>query len=301
MRYVLVIVALVVSACEKPADAPPRESELSTVAAGTVVEVGGTVTATRAAKSRSLAKAAPVYADDVIETAADGSVVIVLAHNNARWSLEGGFKARVDESVAWKLENQDAIAAPVDHATSAAGRHAEKAAADTKETVPSVGRMPDGDGGGELGSKQPEQPEPASSTRGPKADPKPRDKAGGCDEVSCVIDSTLACCAKYRKSGTTSGNPTPSPTSDLPDVLTREIVSAGIAKVKTKVAACGEKSEAKGRVKAKLVIAASGSVTSVSITETPDEALGACVAAVLKTATFDRTKSGGSVSYPFNF
>ena len=102
--------------------------------AGKVIELTGKVTATRAAASRSLVVGNGVFADDVIETAPDASVVIELAHNHARWSLEAGIKSRVDASVAWNLPKQDA-AKPVAHATSSAGRHAEREAANTQVTV----------------------------------------------------------------------------------------------------------------------------------------------------------------------
>lgn len=102
-------------------------------AAGQVLEVSGNVAATRSGATRPLAVGAEVFADDVIDTG-NGSVAILLRHNNARWAVEGGQRMRVDESLAWKLAKQDGPARAVEHASSAAGREGERTAADTRAT-----------------------------------------------------------------------------------------------------------------------------------------------------------------------
>src|SRR3954454_587461 len=51
------------------------------VAAGSVVQVSGTVTLHHGDAARPLAKGDTVEGDDIVETGADGSVVIELAHN----------------------------------------------------------------------------------------------------------------------------------------------------------------------------------------------------------------------------
>jgi hypothetical protein len=51
----------------------------------------------------------------------------------------------------------------------------------------------------------------------------------------------------------------------------------------------------------KVVVAASGTVTTADVEASPDAALGKCVAGVLKAATFKATTQGGSFSYPFVF
>ena len=101
---------------------------------GKVIEVAGKVTATRDAATRTLAAGTPVTGDDVIATAADSSVVIEISHNHARWTLEAGLTSRVDASPAWALPLQEAAPA-VEHATSSAGRHADRQAADTQITA----------------------------------------------------------------------------------------------------------------------------------------------------------------------
>jgi len=120
-----------------------------------------------------------------------------------------------------------------------------------------------------------------------------------CDEVSCVLSNYQGpCCAKFRAPPITSKNPS---ANGVPDYLDRQSISNGIAKVKASVTSCGDRSTVKGKVKVRVHVGANGLVTRVSIEATPDPALGACVAAAIKRAVFERTQSGGSFSYPFVF
>lgn len=90
--------------------------------------------------------------------------------------------------------------------------------------------------------------------------------------------------------------------ADVPDALDRATISAGISSIKPKVVECGKQApDVKGKVKIKVVVAPAGTVTSATISDTPDEALGACVATAVKTAKFGATKNGGTFSYPFVF
>lgn len=98
-------------------------------AVGKVVEITGKVTATRGTVTRDLDASSTVSGDDVIETAGDGRVTILLAHNNAKWDLGPNKHEQVSTSMAWKLAKVDAPAGPVDETTTAAGRHAERTAA----------------------------------------------------------------------------------------------------------------------------------------------------------------------------
>jgi hypothetical protein len=294
--------------------------------AGKVLEVTGKVSATRGAATRTLAAQAEVFADDVVETAADGSVVILLAHNNARWSLEGGLRSRVDESVAWKLEKQE-VAGTVEHATSSAGRHADRQSATTKESalVEEDRARADKD---KLAEKPPAQdPPPAAATADPrieqppkpqttpapkpekleakKADreanastEKPRAPGAACDEVACVLSNYDGpCCAKFKKSAgaKASGNAA----ADVSGALDPAMIRAAIVAVKDKVGACAEKHPVKGTVKVAITVSPAGSVAAVVVKDTPDPALGACVAAAVKTAKFP--KSTGTVTFTFPF
>lgn len=83
--------------------------------------------------------------------------------------------------------------------------------------------------------------------------------------------------------------------------IDRANISAGIAKVRPRIIACGDKHPAQGTVKTHVKVAPSGTVASVQITATPEPALGDCVAAVLKRAVFGKSDLGGSFSYPFVF
>ncbi len=136
LRAVLVGL-LAVSATSSCGGGGDTEKVAPGAVAGTVLEASGSVAATRHGASRALAAGAEVFADDLIDTA-NGSVVILLRHNNARWAVEGGQRLRVDESLAWKLAKQDGPAKVVDHASSAAGREGERAAADTRATAESA-------------------------------------------------------------------------------------------------------------------------------------------------------------------
>lgn len=91
----------------------------------------------------------------------------------------------------------------------------------------------------------------------------------------------------------------PSPASS-DTALDRAAISAGMANVKSKVAACGKPS-IHGTVKIKVTVAGDGHVSTASVEATPDAALGECVLAVIKAATFTATQQGGSFSYPLVF
>lgn len=108
--------------------------------AGEVVAAAGEVRAERGdpPESRALAVGDPVHAEDVVITAAEASVRIVLAHNQAIWSLEGGERRQVRESAAWTAPKQQGggmLAGDQDDRTTAAGRHAEREAAETAATA----------------------------------------------------------------------------------------------------------------------------------------------------------------------
>ena len=139
------------------------------------------------------------------------------------------------------------------------------------------------------------------ATMAPKAD------AGGCDEVSCVLNNYEgACCSKFKKGGAAKAGGAAKPAAaggggDLPDGLDRSMISSGIANVKARVSACGDKSPAKGKVKVHVKVGGDGRVANVAVESSPDAGLGACVAAAVQKASFSKTQSGGSFSYPFVF
>jgi molybdopterin biosynthesis enzyme MoaB len=134
-------------------------------------------------------------------------------------------------------------------------------------------------------------PAPAETT---KTEPPAED---GCDEVSCVLDKyARACCAKYKPADDAFH-----PKGTVPDALDKAMVHAGIEKVKPKVVSCGEKIAVKGTVKLAITVAPAGTISQISVAEAPDAALGECVKAAVKRATFGKSVNGASFTYPFAF
>jgi TonB family protein len=155
------------------------------------------------------------------------------------------------------------------------------------------------------------KPDKATAAAPPAKDPAPAPKAdkggggGDCDEVSCVLNSYEgACCAKFKKGGRPSGGGAAKASGgggDLPESLDRTMISDGVAKVKARAQACGDKSPAKGQVKVSVKVSPDGSVANVTLRNSPDPGLGNCVVAAMQTARFARTQTGGSFAYPFQF
>jgi len=142
------------------------------------------------------------------------------------------------------------------------------------------------------------------------AERPPADPGGKClGGVACPLrEKPPACCSKYKGGGGGGGGGSkPPPTgggggnSNLAEDLTKSDISAGIAKVRAKVEGCAAKSSAKGTVKVSVKVAGGGNVASVTVKESPDSALGSCVASAVQKATFAKTQNGGSFSYPFSF
>ena len=105
------------------------------------------------------------------------------------------------------------------------------------------------------------------------------------------------CCARYKPADT-GFHPT---NGEVAEDLDRTMVKSGVEHIKPKVIACGEKSSAKGTVKLAVKVDGSGAVTDVSVADTPDPALGECVATAMRNAQFAKTTNGGSFTYPFVF
>jgi TonB family protein len=97
--------------------------------------------------------------------------------------------------------------------------------------------------------------------------------------------------------------PTPAPTADnSPGEIDRQMIKDAMTPVKPQIMACGDKApKVKGTVKVSVKVGPDGKVTNVEIAQTPDEALGTCVAAAMQTMSFPATKAGGSFSYPLVF
>jgi hypothetical protein len=70
--------------------------------------------------------------------------------------------------------------------------------------------------------------------------------------------------------------------------------------VRSKIAACGSKSSAKGEVKIKVKVAPDGSVSSATH-DSGDAAQGNCMASAAQKARFKKTQKGGGFKYPWKF
>jgi hypothetical protein len=122
-----VLACAVAPACGNKDSAPAAQPG---AVAGKVVEVSGSVNV----GGKPLAVGDPVKTDDTIVTGTDGSVAIELAHNGARWELGPNHKGRPMDAPVWSAAKRDK-AASVDQDTSAAGRPAERSAADNNASA----------------------------------------------------------------------------------------------------------------------------------------------------------------------
>jgi len=127
-----------------------------------------------------------------------------------------------------------------------------------------------------------------------------------CDEVSCLLLDKAerehnSCCAKFSHRAVPKPALTEQAAGDLPESLDRSTISAAVATIKGRVITCGDKSSAKGTVKVSVKVNPDGSVSSVTVKDTPDPGLGSCVAAAMQRARFAKTQNGGSFGYPFVF
>jgi hypothetical protein len=114
-----------------------------------------------------------------------------------------------------------------------------------------------------------------------------------CDEVSCVLDDyARPCCDQYRHALP--------PADGAPLDLDRAMIVDGVKSVKARIAACASPT-VHGKVKARVRVAPSGAVSSVTILETPDPKLGSCVHDIMASILFKPTQNGGVFSYPFVF
>ncbi|MBT8494953.1 MAG: hypothetical protein KJO07_18030, partial [Deltaproteobacteria bacterium] len=107
-------------------------------AVGKVVELAGDVTAKRGSdEPRALKVGETIYAKDTVTTGDDGSVTIVLEHNNARWTLAASKTQAVVDSLAAKAKKQEGsqFEQAGDDTTVTAGRNVENETASTAGTL----------------------------------------------------------------------------------------------------------------------------------------------------------------------
>jgi hypothetical protein len=165
-----ILATTAVGACGKNDAAPTAQPG---AVAGKVLEVSGAVSVA----GKPLAVGDAVKTDDAVETGADGNVVIELAHNQVRWELGPNRKVKPSDSLAWNEAKKTGSAAQVDQTTSAAGRPAERSAADTEATTRAPAAVaPEQKAAGEQPSTGAPAPPPPPKPR-PSKTATPRDEA----------------------------------------------------------------------------------------------------------------------------
>jgi hypothetical protein len=115
------------------------------------------------------------------------------------------------------------------------------------------------------------------------------------DEVGCLLaDPQPACCAMYQSSRR-------QPMPPVNDSLTAAQVRRVVLSLRSRIADCGDRTSAKGTVKVSVKVLRDGSVGTVEVKETPDDALGACVARIMSGARFPASGQSVTFTYPFVF
>lgn len=151
--------------------------------------------------------------------------------------------------------------------------------------------------------KSPKRPKRPKKPKKPRVAEKPAKPSKGClEEVGCLLASNPPpCCRKY-----TDPKTGPNPVSNevdpsLPKKLDRRSILDGMKKVNGRIAACSGRSAKRGKVTVSIKVGGNGKVSSVTVKDAPDNALGTCVAKAAKKASFPRTQQGAKFSYPYVF
>ncbi len=125
-------------------------------------------------------------------------------------------------------------------------------------------------------------------------------EAHDCDEVFCTINPETPCCHAHA-----SPNALPSKQAladpSLPEKLVSSMIGPALAPVRAKAMACGATSTARGKVRIHVKVGPEGRVGDVAVEEAPEPALGTCVSAAVRHATFPKTQTGGSFAVPYLF
>ena len=177
---------------------PPSTSAAPQAAAGKVVSISGTATASGTkAGERQLVLGSAIFGDDRITTGADSAIDIRLEHNSALWTIQGSTSIVVDESAAWRTKGKVAglFSKDAERRTSAAGRHSERRASDetsiAAETTSPPSTQPGSAAPGEtetpsaggqpapsMAPMAPPPPPPTARSTAPMAPPPPSASSG---------------------------------------------------------------------------------------------------------------------------
>lgn len=291
--------ALVVVACSS-AD----KAELADDArAGEVVAVTGKAEATLGGDTRVLAVGDAVYAGDRVRTGPDGELRVVLAHNGAVLNLGADKQVVLREHVAWRAEKATAgaLESPGRDETAAAGRHAERSAADTAATArggeaPDRAVAPDPDPEREL--EEAERNASSDATRARmeeqlrEAELRAREAEMRARESGERKDG-----ARKRSRSVKAKRQTETKTADLDPGGAAEApkladITTALERLRPRLAAC--KKHGAGAVTVEVTIAANGRPSAVTTSDAASEALATCVAAAVRTARFPASAGGGS-------
>lgn len=320
---IAVVSILAVGACEGDAPASESASAKVTGPAGQVVGLTGSASATRDGQTRDLAVGSEVFADDEVETADGAEIAVVLAHNNARWSLTGGQKRRVDKSVAWRAEKQTgaALASADENRTAAAGRHTEREAASSAEVAPAEARGEEAssdDHAAAPGGATPVATGSAPPARKKKSKRRKNTSRGGGGDIDDLLGEGVGTIGKGGGSGYGKGSgglkkkrarrgKISKSTTLVQGSLARDVVNRVIRRHGGQVRVCYEKRlkqkpNLSGKVVVDFVIAADGSVKRAKAGGM-DETVAKCIAGKVRAWKFPAPKGGGVVvvKYPFVF
>ncbi|MCE9577425.1 MAG: AgmX/PglI C-terminal domain-containing protein [Deltaproteobacteria bacterium] len=271
--------------------------------AGDVTEVAGSVTATREGQARALKVGDAVAGDDVIATGADARITITLRHNHVPWSLGPGKSRRVADSAAWRAAEGANAAEVTDDQSGAAGRHAERGAADTVASADT-----ERGGGTAAPATGPDDKRPAQALRqepvksDPESKPKQLPSTGGGPGAGSG-DPGVPVGGRRSPGGGSDVPPPPPPPSGPSEAEIRRMWLAKQAALKTcYTAALATHPDLHGTVAVALAVKADGTVTRADVTPSDGMAeVGACVHDRLRKLRFPAVSGDWSMSIPITF
>jgi hypothetical protein len=289
------------AACKSSDDAPHVSAATAAAPAGRVLEVAGSVTVA----GKPLVKGDTVVASAVIDTGADGSIVIELLHNLARWELGPNKHVRVDESLAWREPKRTEPAPQIDHEMSSAGRPAERMAAETAVTATT---QSEDEGGPAAGEKRPLVEPPTPVTKKPPTKDGTglgtigtigHGGGGGTGQGYGAGGGSLGGSTRGKPADVRQGDPTI--TGGLPSEVVKRIVRQHVGQLRM-CYETGLKSNPnlEGKVVVTFEIGADGAVLKAAADSSTiaDAKVVACVVNVFQRLSFP-TPEGGNVSARF--
>jgi outer membrane biosynthesis protein TonB len=115
-----------------------------------------------------------------------------------------------------------------------------------------------------------------------------------CAEVACSASNHDGACCPYER-------PKDRRPGAGPGSLDSAMVKSSLALIRPAIIACSSGTSSAGVVRLAVTVAPEGRVDTVTIKESPDATLAACVAGVMRTAKFPKTERGGTFIIPFSF